>query len=91
VAVANVPTSRSRSIGERVSNDSAPSPLAVDVVLVMPAELGLRVGDGRLEAGVEFLVVGAQGGVGDLDAWLGIGGHGGPSCQVKVSGTVRSV
>ena len=52
------------------------APLAVDVVLVMPAELGLRLGDGRLESGVQLLVVGAQRRVGDLDARCGIGRHG---------------
>ena len=63
--------SMSRSIGERASNVlGAVAPLAVDVVLVVPAELGLGLGDGRLEAGVELLVVGAQGRVGDLDARL---------------------
>ena len=87
------PTSRSRSIGERASNvPVAVAPLAVDVVLVVPAELGLGLGDGRLEPGVELLVVGAERRVGDLDARCGIGGHGRRCPRAgRGVGTLRSV
>src|SRR6185436_14353503 len=52
------------------------APLTVDEVRVVPAEPRLGPGDGRLEPGVELLVVGAQGRVGDLDPGRGVGRHG---------------
>ena len=57
---------------------AALDPLAVDVVRVVAAELGLRLLDTGLVQGVELVVVGPKGRVGDLDSrlrGLGLGGH----------------
>ena len=64
------------------------APLAVDVVLVVPAELGLRVGDCRLETGVQLLVVGGERCVRDLDARCGIGRHLGVASGWRGDGTL---
>ncbi len=76
----------------RLERLGAIAPLAVDVVLVLPAELRPCRRHGRLEACVQLLVVGAQGRVGDLDARLGLGRHGGgPRAVGRGSGRLRSV
>ena len=80
---------RRRAAGERPEEDlridrragferpDAVPPGAIDVVPVDGAELAADLGRGLLEAGVQILVVGAQCGVRDLDARLGLGRHSG--------------
>ena len=94
VPVANVPRTMSR-VDRRADLERAVAvaPGAVDVVAGgAPPSSALARRHGRLEAGVQLLVVGAQRGVGDLDARLGVGRHvQDPSSRGRARGAVGDV
>ena len=69
---------------------TAPLP-AVDDVRMVAAELGLRLGEAGLVLAVELLVVGAEGGIGDLETRLRLGRHRAGSSGAEWLGRLRSV